>query len=74
VEAAAKMLVPQRLTLKTSKDPRLIGKPVKRLYSPGKVDGAAKLSLWFDERVWVICEHICAGRQTRRGRAHRSVG
>ncbi|SAK85450.1 aldehyde oxidase [Caballeronia fortuita] len=45
VEAAAKMPVPQKVTLKAPKNFKVIGKPVKRLDSPEKVNGAAKFGL-----------------------------
>jgi isoquinoline 1-oxidoreductase beta subunit len=41
VEAAATMPVPAKVQLKDPKDFRLIGKPVKRLDSPDKVNGKA---------------------------------
>ncbi|HEV3105598.1 MAG TPA: xanthine dehydrogenase family protein molybdopterin-binding subunit [Trinickia sp.] len=44
-DAAAKLPVPQDVPLKDPKDFKLIGKPVKRLDSPEKVDGSAKFGL-----------------------------
>jgi isoquinoline 1-oxidoreductase beta subunit len=45
VDAAAKLPVPQSVPLKDPKDFKLIGTAVKRLDSPGKVDGAAVFGL-----------------------------
>lgn len=41
VEAAAKLPLPEKIPLKDPKDFKLIGQPVKRLDSPGKVNGKA---------------------------------
>ncbi|WP_323121393.1 xanthine dehydrogenase family protein molybdopterin-binding subunit [Burkholderia alba] len=48
-DAAAKLPVPQNVVLKKPEDFTLIGKPVKRLDSPEKVDGTAQFGL--DVRV-----------------------
>jgi isoquinoline 1-oxidoreductase subunit beta len=45
VEAAAKLPVPQKISLKNPKDFRIIGTQVKRLDSPEKVDGTAMFGL-----------------------------
>lgn len=45
VDAAAKLPVPQKVSLKDPKDFTLIGKPTKRLDSPEKVDGTAMFGL-----------------------------
>jgi isoquinoline 1-oxidoreductase subunit beta len=45
VEAAAKLPVPQKVTLKSPRDFRIIGTQVKRLDSPEKVDGSAVFGL-----------------------------
>lgn len=45
VDAAAKLPAPQNITLKDPKDFKIIGKPVKRLDSPEKVDGTAVFGL-----------------------------
>ncbi|WP_250454868.1 xanthine dehydrogenase family protein molybdopterin-binding subunit [Caballeronia sp. ATUFL_M2_KS44] len=44
-QAAAKMPVPQDIKLKDAKDFRIVGKPVRRLDSPEKVDGTAVFGL-----------------------------
>ncbi|AOK31968.1 aldehyde dehydrogenase [Burkholderia singularis] len=44
-DAAAKLPVPKDVVLKKSEDFKLIGKPVKRLDSPEKVDGSAQFGL-----------------------------
>ena len=44
-EAAAQQPVPAKLTLKDPKDFRLIGKPLRRLDSPGKVDGRTRFGI-----------------------------
>jgi isoquinoline 1-oxidoreductase beta subunit len=44
-DAAAKLAVPKDVTLKDAKDFRLIGKPLPRLDTPGKVDGSAEFGL-----------------------------
>jgi isoquinoline 1-oxidoreductase subunit beta len=43
--AAAKLPVPEEVPLKDAKDFRLIGKPLPRLDTPGKVDGSAEFGL-----------------------------
>jgi isoquinoline 1-oxidoreductase beta subunit len=48
-DAAAKLPVPKDVTLKMPEQFKLIGRPVKRLDSPSKVDGAAQFGL--DVRV-----------------------
>jgi isoquinoline 1-oxidoreductase beta subunit len=45
VEAAAKLPVPQKISLKDPKDFRIVGTDVKRLDSPEKVEGAAIFGL-----------------------------
>jgi isoquinoline 1-oxidoreductase beta subunit len=45
VEAAAKLPVPQNVSLKDPRNFRLIGTPAKRLDSPEKVDGSAMFGL-----------------------------
>jgi isoquinoline 1-oxidoreductase beta subunit len=45
VDAAAKLPVPQNVSLKDPKDFKLIGTPAKRLDSPEKVDGSAIFGL-----------------------------
>jgi isoquinoline 1-oxidoreductase beta subunit len=45
VGAAAKLSVPQNVTLKSPKDFTLIGTPAKRLDTPEKVDGKAKFGI-----------------------------
>ena len=45
VDAAAKLPVPENVTLKEPAQFRLIGTPQKRLDSPGKVDGSAKFGI-----------------------------
>ena len=44
-DAAAKLPVPKDVSLKDAKDFRLIGKPLPRLDTPGKVDGSAEFGL-----------------------------
>jgi isoquinoline 1-oxidoreductase beta subunit len=44
-EAAAKLPVPKDVTLKPKTDYRLIGRPLARLDTPGKVDGSAEFGL-----------------------------
>jgi isoquinoline 1-oxidoreductase beta subunit len=48
-EAAAQQPVPAKVTLKDPKDFRLIGKPLRRLDTPGKVDGTTQFGI--DVRV-----------------------
>ena len=43
--AAAKLPAPQQVTLKADKDLKLIGKPVKRLDTPDKVNGKAQYGI-----------------------------
>ena len=43
--AAAKLPAPQQVTLKADKDLKLIGKPVKRLETPDKVNGKAQYGI-----------------------------
>jgi isoquinoline 1-oxidoreductase subunit beta len=43
--AAARLSVPKEVALKDAKDFRLIGKPLPRLDTPGKVDGSAEFGL-----------------------------
>jgi isoquinoline 1-oxidoreductase beta subunit len=45
VETAAKLPVPKQVTLKEPSGFRLIGKPLTRLDTPGKVDGSAEFGL-----------------------------
>jgi isoquinoline 1-oxidoreductase beta subunit len=45
VDAAAKLPVPAEPVLKDPKDFRLLGKPTRRLDSPGKVNGTAKFGI-----------------------------
>jgi isoquinoline 1-oxidoreductase subunit beta len=45
VEAAAKVPVPEKPALKDPKDFRLLGKPTRRLDTPGKVNGSAKFGI-----------------------------
>jgi isoquinoline 1-oxidoreductase subunit beta len=45
VEGAARLPVPQKVPLKTPDTFRLIGRPVKRVEAPGKVDGSAKFGI-----------------------------
>jgi CO/xanthine dehydrogenase Mo-binding subunit len=45
VDAAAKLPVPENVTLKEPAQFKLIGTPQKRLDSPGKVDGSAKFGI-----------------------------
>lgn len=45
VEAAAKVPVPEKPVLKDPKDFRLLGKPMRRLDTPGKVNGSAKFGI-----------------------------
>ena len=44
-EAASKLPVPAKPTLKASKDFRILGKPTNRLDTPGKVNGTAKFGI-----------------------------
>ncbi|MDP4299458.1 xanthine dehydrogenase family protein molybdopterin-binding subunit [Leptothrix discophora] len=44
-EAAARQPVPTRVTLKDSKDFRILGQPKKRLDTPAKLDGSAKYGI-----------------------------
>jgi isoquinoline 1-oxidoreductase beta subunit len=44
-EAAAKLPVPKDVALKPKSDYRLIGRPLSRLDTPGKVDGSAEFGL-----------------------------
>ena len=44
-QAAAKLPVPEEVTLRKPADFRLIGKPLARLDTPGKVDGSAEFGL-----------------------------
>lgn len=44
-EAAAKLPVPKNVALKPKTDYRLIGRPLARLDTPGKVDGSAEFGL-----------------------------
>jgi isoquinoline 1-oxidoreductase beta subunit len=45
VSAAAKMPVPEKPALKDAKDFRILGKPTRRLDTPGKLDGSAKYGI-----------------------------
>lgn len=45
VSAAAKMPVPDKPALKDPKDFRLLGKPTRRLDTPGKLNGSAKFGI-----------------------------
>jgi isoquinoline 1-oxidoreductase subunit beta len=45
VDIAATLPVPEKVALKDAKDFRLVGKPVKRLDGPGKVNGTAAFGL-----------------------------
>jgi isoquinoline 1-oxidoreductase beta subunit len=44
-EAAAKLPVPKEVVLKDPKDFKIVGKPVKRLDTPGKVNGKAEFGI-----------------------------
>ncbi len=45
VAAASEQKVPEKPTLKDSKDFKILGKPLKRLDTPGKVNGTAKYGI-----------------------------
>ena len=44
-DAAAKLPLPENVALKSSKDFKIIGKPMKRLDTPEKINGSAKFGL-----------------------------
>ena len=44
-EAAAKLPVPEQVTLKDPKDFKLVGRPIKRLDTPAKVNGTAEFGI-----------------------------
>ncbi|MBW5411760.1 MULTISPECIES: xanthine dehydrogenase family protein molybdopterin-binding subunit [Pseudomonas] len=45
VDAAAKLPVPENVPLKKPEDYKVIGQPLRRLDTPGKVDGSAKFTI-----------------------------